>query len=178
MSAFARSQSPATVVSGLKRGFSYFPHEPEKEFRTRADHANELLVAASHNDDQSDTHWLRADVDQLFANAGVMPWPSDRLLAIAEFGFATNTSDQAARARALRRVAEDPELTQQEFNQAFVEMQYFAYLRRTPNSPPDRDFGGYLYWLNKLNSFNGNYRDAEMVRAFTQSIEYLGRFQR
>src|SRR5439155_3156674 len=42
-------------------------------------------------------------VNQLFLNAGVTPSTTDRNAAIAEFGSATNTSDTAARGRALRR---------------------------------------------------------------------------
>lgn len=52
------------VMLGLKRGFSYFGHLPDRPFVPRADHANELLVAASIDDYYSDTQWLRADVDQ------------------------------------------------------------------------------------------------------------------
>lgn len=54
------------IVSGLKRGFSFFKHYPETSFFTDADHLNELLVAASINDEQSDTQWLREDVDAFF----------------------------------------------------------------------------------------------------------------
>ena len=43
-----------------------------------------------------------------------------------------------ARAR-LRRVAENSTLQQQEFNRAFVLMQYFGYLRRNPNDAPEPD---------------------------------------
>ena len=57
-------------------------------------------------------------------------------------------------------------LRQQEFNQAFVLMQYFGYLGRDPNTAPDTDFSGYNFWLNKLDSFNGDFRNAEMVKAF------------
>jgi hypothetical protein len=35
-------------------------------------------------------------------------------------------------------------------------MQFYGYLRRNPNAPPDADFGGYNFWLGKLNSFGGN----------------------
>jgi len=38
------------------------------------------------------------------------------------------------------------------------------------------DFSGYDFWLNKLNQFNGNYADAEMVKAFITSFEYRQRF--
>src|SRR6185369_14869191 len=55
------------IVCGLKRGFSYFPHEPNHPFVPRADHANEMLVAASSEDALGDTHWLRSDVDGFFA---------------------------------------------------------------------------------------------------------------
>jgi hypothetical protein len=117
-------------------------------------------------------------VDLLFANGGVVPSAADRNAAINEFGGAGNTADIAARARALRRVAENSTLKQQETNKAFVLMQYFGYLRRNPNDPPEAnlDFGGYNFWLGKLNEFNGNFVDAEMVKAFIVSSEYRQRF--
>jgi hypothetical protein len=67
-------------------------------------------------------------VDALFTNAGVTPSATDRNAAINEFGVAGNTSDTDARARALRRVADNSSLRQQETNRAFVLMQYFGYL--------------------------------------------------
>ena len=117
-------------------------------------------------------------VDALFANAGVTPSDTDRAAAINEFGSAMTTSDAAARARALRRVAENSALQQQEFNRAFVLMQYFGYLRRNPNDAPEPtlDFQGYNFWLNKLNGFNGDFARAEMVKAFITSAEYRKRF--
>jgi hypothetical protein len=117
-------------------------------------------------------------VDALFANAGVTPSATDRAAAINEFAFGATTADVAARARALRRVAENSTLQQQEFNRAFVLMQYFGYLRRNPNDPPEPtlDFQGYNFWLNKLIQFNGNFQDAEMVKAFLVSTEYRQRF--
>lgn len=51
------------VTCGLKRGFSYYFHQKEKPFRSDRNHTNELLVAASKNDENSDTNWLRSDVD-------------------------------------------------------------------------------------------------------------------
>ena len=38
------------------------------------------------------------------------------------------------------------------------------------------DFQGYNFWLNKLNSFGGNFIAAEMVKAFLASNEYRRRF--
>ncbi|MCC5912825.1 MAG: tryptophan 7-halogenase [Balneolaceae bacterium] len=51
------------IVCGLKRGFSYYPHQPGKRFESNRVHKNELLVAASFDDENSDTNWLRSDVD-------------------------------------------------------------------------------------------------------------------
>ena len=117
-------------------------------------------------------------VDQLFANAGVTPSSTERAAAIGEFGTATDSSDVVARARALRRVAENSTLVRQEFNRAFVLMQYFGYLRRNPNDAPEPtlDYTGYDFWLTKLNQFNGDYVRAEMVKAFIVSSEYRQRF--
>jgi WD40 repeat protein len=117
-------------------------------------------------------------VDTLFANAEITPTAAERAVAINEFGTATKTFDVPARARVLRRVAESPTLTRQEFNRAFVLMQYFGYLRRNPNDPPESglNFDGYNFWLAKLNQFNGNFIQAEMVKAFISSSEYRQRF--
>lgn len=119
-----------------------------------------------------------AFVNLLFANAGVMPTPAQQAAAVNEFGGASNTADVTARARALRLVAENQTLVAQEFNRAFVLMQYFGYLRRNPYDAPEAalDFAGYNFWLSKLNQFNGNYIEAEMVKAFITSVEYRQRF--
>jgi len=74
------------------------------------------------------------------------------------------------RATVLRRIAESADATNFEFNRAFVTMQYFCYLRR------DADTAGFNFWLNKLNSFGGNFTNAEMVKAFITSAEYRQRF--
>jgi len=115
-------------------------------------------------------------VDQMFTNAGVTLTLAERNAVIAEFGSATTTADVAARSRALRDVAENSTLKSQEFNRAFVLMQYFGYLRRNPNDAPDSDFTGYNFWLTKLNQFNGNFVNADMVKAFITSSEYRQRF--
>jgi len=115
-------------------------------------------------------------VDQLYTNAGFIPSPEERAQAISEFGSGILPSDTAARSRALRRVAESRTFAQQEFNRAFVLMQYFGYLRRNPNDAPDTNFDGYDFWLNKLNQFNGDFAQAEMVKAFIDSAEYRRRF--
>jgi hypothetical protein len=57
-------------------------------------------------------------------------------------------------------------------------MQYFGYLQRDANSGQDTDFTGFNFWLGKLDSFGGNYQQAEMVKAFLVSTEYRARFPR
>jgi len=59
------------VGCGLKRGFTYFKHDAGRRFVAAADRSNQLLVAASPNDELSDTHWLRADVDAFLMREAV-----------------------------------------------------------------------------------------------------------
>jgi uncharacterized protein (TIGR03118 family) len=80
------------------------------------------------------------------------------------------------RAEALRLIVEDGDFRQAQLNAAFVLMEYFGYLRRNPTDPPDNDFSGYNFWLTKLNQFNGNFVNADMVKAFITSTEYRRRF--
>ncbi|MFN3191121.1 MAG: NAD(P)/FAD-dependent oxidoreductase [Aureliella sp.] len=51
------------VRCGKKRGFSYFQHQRGCGFEDSIRHDRSLLVAASVNDEVSDTHWLRSDTD-------------------------------------------------------------------------------------------------------------------
>lgn len=100
----------------------------------------------------------------------------ERDAIVFQLSFAPTAA--GARAQALRSVAENALFNTRQSNKAFVLMQYFGYLRRNPNDPPELnlDFGGYNFWLGKLNQFNGNFVNAEMVKAFIVSGEYQGRF--
>ena len=80
------------------------------------------------------------------------------------------------RAQVLRAVAENSAFNRREFNRAFVYMQYVGYLRRNPDDAPDNNLDGLNFWLTKLNQFNGNFIQAEMVKAFLVSGEYRSRF--
>jgi hypothetical protein len=115
-------------------------------------------------------------VDKLNTNAGNVLSANERTTAISLFGNAANTTNTTARAQALRLVAEDQDLYDAEFNRAFVLTEYFGYLRRNPNGPPDTDYTGYEFWLNKLNQFNGNFVNSDMVKSFIVAGEYRGRF--
>ena len=52
------------VACGLKRGFTFFFHQPGSEFTDSDDHDRQLLVAASPHDAIADTHWYRPDFDR------------------------------------------------------------------------------------------------------------------
>jgi hypothetical protein len=58
----------------------------------------------------------------------------------------------------------------QENRRLFVYLEYIGYLRRNP------DAAGFVFWLGKLNFFNGDPIQSEMVRSFILSPEYRSRF--
>jgi len=110
-------------------------------------------------------------VDQLNLNSEGALSTAERNQLVADL-----TSGAKNRAQVVRAVAEDSTLFNSEQNRAFVLAQFFGYLRRDPNATPDPDYTGYEFWLGKLNQFNGNFVNAEMVKAFILSGEYQGRF--
>ncbi|HEU5236816.1 MAG TPA: hypothetical protein VFU37_06730, partial [Pyrinomonadaceae bacterium] len=116
-------------------------------------------------------------VNQLNAHAGGVLTDAEITQLEAVFGGPNESSaDVAKRSEVLRAVAENQILRHDEFNRAFVLMQYFGYLRRNPNDAQDTDYTGYDFWLRKLDQADGNYINAEMVKAFISSIEYRQRF--
>jgi choice-of-anchor B domain-containing protein len=108
----------------------------------------------------------QAYVTKLFQHAGVNPAPAEVQTAVNAYG----TGNTQGRALALRSVVEGTTITQAHKSPAFVLMEYFGYLRRDP------DEVGYNFWLDKLNDFNGNFVEAEMVKAFITAAEYRQRF--
>jgi len=104
-------------------------------------------------------------VDTLISHTGVSFTATERDALVSGLGAGTMT-----RAEALRSIAENGRFIQAKFNDTFVMMEYYGYLRR------DADAGGFAFWLNKLNEFNGNFEQAEMVKAFIVSGEYRDRF--
>jgi hypothetical protein len=106
-------------------------------------------------------------VDALISHAGVSFTSAERDALVS--GLANGTLTRAA---VLRSIAEDGRFVNAKFNEAFVMMEYFGYLRR------DVDADGFAFWLNKLNEFGGNFEQAEMVKAFIISGEFRDRFPR
>ena len=76
------------IGCGLKRGFTFLYHQFGQEFTPRADHSNELLVAASPNDTIADTHWYRPDFDTFLvreAQALGVEYSDETILTRADF---------------------------------------------------------------------------------------------
>ncbi|HVS81721.1 MAG TPA: LamG-like jellyroll fold domain-containing protein [Pyrinomonadaceae bacterium] len=71
------------------------------------------------------------------------------------------------RAQVLRQIAESGEVYQKNYNQAFVVMEYFGYLRRDPDAL-------YLDWIQVLDANPADSR--HMVNGFVNSTEYRNRF--
>jgi YVTN family beta-propeller protein len=77
------------------------------------------------------------------------------------------TNGSMTRAQVLRALVESGEMYNKNYNEAFVIMQYFGYLRR------DAD-GSYVNWIQTMNQNNGDYR--VMINGFMNSLEYRLRF--
>ena len=108
-----------------------------------------------------------AYVATLIGHTGVTFTAAERDALVSGLNNQTMT-----RGDALRSIAENQRFVNAKFNEAFVMMEYFGYLRRDP------DASGFAFWLQKLNEFNGNFEQADMVKAFIVSGEYRERFPR
>ena len=100
-------------------------------------------------------------VDALLQTAGLPNHPS-RATWIDGLDKGTLT-----RAQVLRALAESAEVYSKFYNEAFVVMQYFGYLRRDPDIL-------YLDWIKIMNENGGDYRG--MIDGFMNSLEYRQRF--
>ena len=72
------------------------------------------------------------------------------------------------RAQVLRQIAESGEVYAKYYNQAFVVMEYFGYLRRDPDNL-------YLNWISVLDANPADSR--HMVEGFVDATEYRNRFK-
>lgn len=98
-------------------------------------------------------------VDTLLSTAQITH--TNRDAWIVALGAGTKT-----RAQVLRELVESSEVYNKYFNQAFVVMQYFGYLRRDPDALHSN-------WIAHLNA-TGDYRS--MINGFMNSLEYRFRF--
>jgi Bacterial Ig-like domain (group 3) len=116
-------------------------------------------------------------INKLYNHAlGRTPTTTELNDGLSVFGGAATASDPTARGQALLEVTQAADFIARELPRAFVQFEYFGYLRRNPNGPPDNNFNGYNFWLNKLNLAGGDFLKAEMVKAFINSPEYRQRF--
>jgi hypothetical protein len=104
-------------------------------------------------------------VTALFANTHITPDNAERDALISGLNAGTET-----RANVLLRVSQNGSLYRQEFNRAFVLMQYFGYLHRDPEQE------GLDFWIRILNQMGGDTGQSNMVEAFIKSLEYRDRF--
>lgn len=99
-------------------------------------------------------------VNELLRTAGV---------EVSRAGFIADLDARSkTRPQVLREVVESRELAAKDYNEAFVTMQYFGYLRRDPEQ------SGFDAWLRVLERNPSDYRT--MVKGFVNSIEYRKRF--
>ncbi|HKR02843.1 MAG TPA: DUF4214 domain-containing protein, partial [Pyrinomonadaceae bacterium] len=77
------------------------------------------------------------------------------------------TNGSLTRAQVLRQLVESVEVYNKYYNEAFVIMQYFGYLRRSADI-------SYQQWVQEMNTNGGNYRT--MINGFINSAEYRQRF--
>ena len=154
--AFGRKPDYAEFIPDLAR-VSGFLSDAQLEAAKVAfinDFVNRQAFATTYNG-LSNTQY----VDTLLATAGVTS--SNREFWIAALGNGTRT-----RATVLRDISESIEVYNKYYNEAFVVMQYFGYLRRDPDA-------SYLNWIQELNT-TGNSRN--MINGFVNSLEYRFRF--
>jgi hypothetical protein len=170
---FADTRRAADGIVVGRAGWEAQLEENQRRF------SEEFVARAEFRERYPETMTAARYVDALNNNIS-HPWretepgalsASEREELIAGLAGGTET-----RASVLRKMASHPDFVRQEFNASFVLMQYFGYLRRNPDEGPDTNWDGYNHWLAKLNTFRGNFVEAEMVKAFITSTEYRRRF--
>jgi hypothetical protein len=131
---------------GRRPKFAEFTVDLEKV----AQEGKNTFAASWANRDEFTSKFQSMDDEQfvtsLLSNADLPPTHSSKVRLIGALREKTMT-----RAEALLAVVEEPMFVAQEFDGAFVLMQYFAYLHRDPEED------GFKFWLEKLRQ-SGNYQ--------------------
>jgi hypothetical protein len=108
-------------------------------------------------------------VDTLLANVGATLTSADPNSGATRDSLVANlNAGTRTRAEVLRVIVQSSEVLSRQRNHAFVAMQYYGYLRRTPEP------GGYQAWLDTINNPANGTRG--MVGGFLYSGEYRRRF--
>jgi len=103
-------------------------------------------------------------VDSLLRNAG-LNWGKSKRDALVN----SLSQKLVSRPAALLSLIEERELYRREYNNAWVLVHFFGYLRRNPDDAPDFDLKGFNFWRGRLDSW-GDYRTISL--AFIESDEY------
>jgi hypothetical protein len=106
----------------------------------------------------------RQYIERLYKNTGLAPDPAALDSLAGELASGAET-----RAGILVRVAEDPRLVEREQNRSLLLLDYFAFLRRNPDDPPDHNLEGFNFWLAGLER---SHDPDKIALAFKDSIEY------
>lgn len=123
-----------------------------QRFMQRADYL--ALYPASHTNE--------AFVDKLIQTTGLTTLNASQMKVDLN-------SNAKTRQQILREVVESAEMNSREFNNAWVVMQYFGYLRR--DGDPNIE---YKVWIDYLNQNPTKWR--HMINGFLNSTEYRQRF--
>ena len=134
---------------------------PEQLEANKAAFVSEFMSRQEFQSKYSSLNDPSAYVDSLLQNVGLPNHPTRNVWINGL------TNGQMSRAQVLRGLVESAELYSKFYNEAFVVMQYFGYLRRDPDIL-------YLEWIRIMNENGGDYR--VMINGFVNSIEYRQRF--
>jgi YVTN family beta-propeller protein len=156
--AFARVPHYAEFMPDLRRVTGFLTEEQLEA--SRVAFINDFMARAEFKAKYDALTDPTAYVNALVNTAGVSLPTKDALIADLQAGRKT-------RSQVLRAIAESAEVSSKYFNEAFVIMQYFGYLRR------DADIS-YLNWIQTMNQNGGDYR--VMINGFLNSQEYRQRF--
>jgi hypothetical protein len=109
-----------------------------------------------------------AFVDRVLSNLGITLTNPDPATGETRNSLVNAlNANTKSRAQVLRIIVESTEAIAAQFNRAFVAIQYYGYLRRTPEPQ------GYQNNLNALNATNNS---RQLINGFLNSIEYRLRF--
>ncbi|MFN2515198.1 MAG: hypothetical protein ABR556_03195 [Pyrinomonadaceae bacterium] len=111
-------------------------------------------------------------VQALFNTAGV---------TVSNQNWVSELNGGKSRAKVLREFAESPEIDAKYYQQAYVTMEYFGYLRRDPedcHGSPDPSQCGFIFHNSRFNDprINPAHIQNIMVQGFIESPEYINRF--
>ncbi|HEV7904671.1 MAG TPA: Calx-beta domain-containing protein [Pyrinomonadaceae bacterium] len=140
---------------------SLFTQRPE--FKDAYDGLSDAAFVNNLLDRYTLSHITTPDPQQPEASTRVVLTRAELIARLGASGAQVLT-----RAQVLRAVVESIEVGAAEYNGAFVAMQYYGYLRRTPEE------SGYQAWLRVINEDPNNVRI--MVNGFMNSTEYRLRF--